>query len=161
MIIGGCGMCGFSAAASHRREEQGLRQLMNALDYMQCELLYRMTPLPDLCRMAGVENRGSVGMLFTTLAVELESQICPDVESCMRVAMGKVGNLPKRTEDALRLLGNSLGRFDAEGQINGMEAVRTFCRENLQELTVNRESRLRSYQTLGLCAGAALAILFV
>ena len=31
----------------------------------------------------------------------------------------------------------------------------------LSRLETNRENRLRSYQTLGLCAGAALAILFL
>ena len=58
-------------------------------------------------------------------------------------------------------MGSSLGRFDLEGQLQGLESVRIYCREQLDELSKDRDVRLRSYQTLGLCAGAALAILFV
>jgi hypothetical protein len=54
-----------------------------------------------------------------------------------------------------------MGRFDLEGQLNGLEAVRTRCRDWLDELISGREVRLRNYQTLGLCAGAALVILFI
>ena len=42
-----------------------------------------------------------------------------------------------------------------------MEIVRNYCDRELESLGKNGEERLRSYQTLGLCAGAALAILFV
>ena len=59
------------------------------------------------------------------------------------------------------LLGKSIGRFDMDGQIKGLEAVRQDCRRRLDELSKDRDTRLRSYQTLGLCAGAALAILFI
>ena len=58
-------------------------------------------------------------------------------------------------------LGKNLGNFDMAGQLQGLEYARTLCRENLEKLMHNKESRLRSYQTLGLCAGAAIAILFV
>jgi hypothetical protein len=54
-----------------------------------------------------------------------------------------------------------MGKFDIDGQINGLEAVRSLCRRMLDELTSGREVRLRNYQTLGLCAGAALVILFI
>lgn len=161
LIIIGCGGFGFSITAACKREEVALRQLIGALDYMQCELQYRMTPLPDLCRQAGVENRNCVGKLLLALSNELESQICPDVSSCMSAALACVGDLPKRVRKAFEIMGMSLGRFDAEGQIRGLESVRAFCRSELDALAVNRDARLRSYQTLGLCAGAALAILFV
>lgn len=69
--------------------------------------------------------------------------------------------LPERTKKAFETLGATLGRFDVDGQIRGLEAVRELCRRELDELSRDRDTKLRSYQTLGLCAGAALAILFV
>ena len=56
---------------------------------------------------------------------------------------------------------DQIGRFDLEGQLQGLESVRVYCRDQLDNLAKDRDVRLRSYQTLGLCAGAALAILFV
>ena len=161
LVIAGCGGFGFMIAAAHRREEQTLRQLIAALDYMECELHYRLPPLPDLCRQVAGESRGVIQTIFALLAEELESQISPDVEHCMCAALSRVKDIPKETYAALELLGRSLGRFDIEGQQMGLEAVRHSCRQKVDMLSQNREVRLRSYQTLGLCAGAAIAILFI
>lgn len=161
LIIGGCGMFGVSLAAAHRREEKALVSLISALDYMQCELQYRLTPLPDLCRQAGEQNKTQIGHVLLMLARELECQLSPDVESCMEAVLQSDMNLPGRSRVAFENLGRSLGRFDLDGQVRGLESVRTFCRTELEKLGKDRDVRLRSYQTLGLCAGAALAILMI
>lgn len=161
LVMVGCGGFGFSLAASYRREEQMLRQLISVLNFMECELQYRLTPLPELCRQAAREARGGVREVLTRLAQELEEQIAPDVLSCMRSALAGGKDLPRRVGDVCLQLGHSLGRFDLPGQLKGLESVREACRRELEELDKNRDVRLRSYQTLGLCAGAALAILFL
>jgi hypothetical protein len=48
-----------------------------------------------------------------------------------------------------------------EGQLQGIASVHSACERTLEQLSNNREMRLRSYQTLGLCVGAALVILFI
>lgn len=161
LVIFACGGFGFSLAMGHKREEASLRQLISALDFMECELQYRLTPLPDLCRQAGEQSGGIVGGVFIKLAEELECQIAPEVSGCMRTALSKCEAIPQATRSALIQLGKSLGRFDLNGQIKGLDAVRADCRRTLEKLSENRENTLRSYQTLGLCAGAALAILFI
>lgn len=161
LVIVGCGGVGFRIAANHRREEAILRQLIGILDYMECELQYRLTPLPELCRQATKEFTGSLGKVFWELYVEIEAQISADMEICMTSAIERVGKIPPSAKEELLLLGKTVGRFDIEGQLKGLEFVRQDCRRKLDALTYNRDTRLRSYQTLGLCAGAALAILFV
>ena len=161
LIIAGCGGVGFSMAAAHRREEKSLRQLIRALDFMGCELQYRLTPLPELCRSAAAESGGAVSHLLVNLATEMEAQVAPDAASCMNAALSKTKGLPQRTRKNLMLLGSSLGQFDLQGQLTGLEAARKQCRRELDELSKDRDVRLRSYQTLGLCAGSALAILFM
>ena len=160
-VIAGCGGVGFSMASAHRKEEKSLRQLISALDYMECELQYRLTPLPDLCFQAAKECTGFVGKVFLNLARELENQITPDVSSCMNAAMYPVKEISRHTAEHLKMLGQSLGRFDLEGQLKGLEAVRNSARKKLEDISKDRDIRLRSYQTLGLCAGAALVILFI
>ncbi len=161
LVVAGCGGVGFRIAANHRQEEKALRQLIGILDYMECELQYRLTPLPSLCRQAAKEFKQIPGKVFLEMAIEMEAQISPDMECCMSAALEKVKEIPSVTRDTLVLLGRSLGRFDLDGQLKGLEAVRQECRRNLELLGSNRDTRLRSYQTLGLCAGAALAILFI
>lgn len=161
LIIAGCGGIGFRIAATHRLEERNLRQLIGILDYMECELQYRLTPLPELCRQASKEFTGSLGKVFAELCLEMEAQVSPDLDVCMSVVLAKATKLTALTREALSLLGRSVGRFDMEGQLKGLESVRQDCRRQLEALSFNRDARLRSYQTLSICAGAALAILFV
>lgn len=161
LVIFGCGGFGFKLAKAHMREERTLRQLVSALDYMECELQYHLTPLPMLCRQAAADSSGVICQVLLALALELEDQISPDVERCMSAALSKVKDIPTLTLNALSHLGRSLGRFDMDGQLTGLESVRQECRRDLDDLGKNKDVRLRNYQTLGLCAGAALAILFI
>lgn len=160
LVIAGCGGFGFSVAAGYRRQEHFLRQLIQSLQFMQNELQYHLTPLPELCRQAGKETSGTLRNVFLNLARELDWQTSPDVKSCMSEAIQKSGELPRSFRKHLLQLGHSLGRFDLPGQVQGLQAVMAACEEELNAFRNNREPRLRSYQTLGLCAGAALAILF-
>ena len=79
----------------------------------------------------------------------------------MLAALSQVQGLPKSIYSAFILLGNTLGKFDLEGQISGIDAVRSFCEQELNSLSANKQNRIRSYETLGICAGAALAVLLI
>ena len=161
LVIVACGGFGFRMAALHIREENNLRELIGVLDYMECELQYRMTPLPELCRQGAAQCKGCLRLVFHRLTEELEDQISPNVENCVNAVLNKEKNIPEITGQMLELLGRSLGRFDIDGQLRGLESVRQEARRNLGLICENKDLRLRTYQTLGLCTGAALAILFV
>lgn len=161
LVFAGCGGFGFAMASAHRREEQELRQLLIALEFMECELSCRMTPLPHLCRSASNVVTGTVRSFFRHLADEMDAQVSPDAASCVRAALGQCAGLSRTVSVQMEELGNTLGLFDLPGQLRGLGSASARCRLALEELSRNRDSRLRSYQTLGLCAGAALAILFL
>ena len=91
----------------------------------------------------------------------MEAQNASDTATCMQTALEQNPGLSVNTRETMLHLGQSIGRFDIDGQLMGLESVRQECRRRLSALENNRDVRLRSYQTLGLCAGAALAILFV
>ena len=161
LIILSCSAVGYYLVLNHKKEEKTLSQLIAVLDFMECELQYRLTPLPELCRMAAAENRGIVCDLMLTLANELDSQISPDASACMNAAITKHAKLPERTKSLLLKLGGSLGRFDMDGQLRGLENARQLCRKEMDSLGANRDQRLKNYQTLAICAGVALAILLI
>ena len=160
-ILIGSGAVGFRLASSHRREIRYLRMLSTVLVHMISELNYRVTPLPRLCRIAAREATGCLQKVFNALSEELEGQISPDAKRCMQAAVQSVRDLPACTRSTLLYMGDNFGRFDLEGQISGLKSVCKFCDEQLQALENNKDARLRSYQTLGLCSGAALAIVLL
>ena len=159
-VIVSCGGFGFGVANGYRRRERLLRQLLEILETMESELEFRLTPLPQLVRGAAGEATGVLRAVFLNLARELDWQSASDAAGCMRIAMDKCHDLPPCLKRPLRQLGQTLGRFDLAGQTQSLKAVQDCCRLELSRLERNRDVRLRSYQTLGLCAGAALAILF-
>lgn len=161
IVFGCCAYFGFSMVISHKREERTLRQLISAINYMECEIQYHMTPLPQLLGQAAGETTGVAGEVLLALSQELENQISPDVSCCMGCVLNKQKDVPPVSREVLRMLGQSLGRFDLQGQLKELDSVRILCERHLAELDKDRDVRLRSYQTLGLCAGAALAILLL
>ena len=160
IVLSSC-YIGFSSAAGINIELRDLRRLISALDYMSCELQYNLTPLPTLCKETAKECEGKFKHLFILLAEELENQISPDVKSCMRVAISKTKGLSNLMQKSLLQLGASMGRFDLDGQVSGLEGVRASCRSYINNLEAGKESRLRTYKTIGVCAGAALVILLI
>ena len=161
LIVTSCSSCGFLIAAGKRKEERLLYQLIDILQFMESELQYRLTPLPELCRMAAGETSGILRNVFLNLYRELTWQKQPDAGSCMYASIQRSGELPSRIRRLLVMLGSSLGRYDISGQLQSIQALRKRCDENLESIRKNRDERLRSYQTLGVCAGAALAIILI
>lgn len=160
LLMAGCGGFGFTLAAAHRREMGMLRRLIHGLQEMEWELKYRMTELPDLCRIGADAAGGTLREIFMELAGKLDRREAVEISGCLNGILN-TRELPRRVRRSMKQLGRSLGRFDLEGQLQGLQAVRQQCRKDLQDLNENSVQRLRSYQTLALCAGAALAILFV
>ena len=161
MVIGGCGGFGFSVAGEAMRQERQLRQLLETLDFMESELRYRLTALPELFQLCALRTNGCLKRLFLDFAGELDAHSAPDVEQCLRTSLDRQPGLPARLRRRIWQLGKTLGRFDLAGQLRGIDSAREGCRRELRELERNRQQRLRSYRTLGLCAGAALAILLL
>lgn len=161
LVITACGCFGFAIASAHRKEVRSLRGLITALQYMECELGYRLTALPELFEKAASVSMGAVSRFFTTTAYELNSQIQPDIGQCINAALNQVKDLPISSRDGVLELAISLGAFGVQGQLDSLRKTKALCEDRLNKLTADQDVRLRSYQTLGICAGAALAIVLM
>ncbi len=159
-VIIACSAMGFAKVAGCRREEKLLQKLILTLEYMESELQYRHHSLPELCRTAASYAGGLVGAVMLQLGEELDRQLLPEAESCMRVVLSRMA-MPGSLKKQLRLLGKTLGRFHLDGQLTGFHTVKELCRRELDRLSTQHAQALRSYQTLGICAGVALVILFI
>lgn len=160
LILTGCGGCGVSIAAEHRRKEKLLAQLIRILGLLEAELQYRLTPLPQLCRMAQRECSRPLRDVFRELENTLEGNETADASACMDTVLHRYPDLPGRLRKHLSYLGRSLGRFDLPGQLQGLKSVSAACERELSGLRTNAEVHRRSCQTLAVCTGTALIILF-
>lgn len=161
LILAGCGSFALSVAVSYRRELRRLGILRQALRQMRWELEYRLTPLPELCRNGGRDCSGVIRTFFWNLARELDAHSEPEVGGCVYRAMESSRGLSPGIRRILRQMGRSLGRYDLSGQIQGLRGVEEACALEIQRLEAERTDRLRTYETLSLCAGAALVIVLI
>lgn len=161
LIVLGSGCVGALMALNAKRELAALKELISALEYMANELSCRMTVLPDLCRKVSEKRTGCVSDFYAILASELEGQVAPNVESCVDVAVCKTLKLPEKVRGLLLQMGQTLGEFDLDGQIASIWALKKECEDLRERMEKDKTQRLRNYETLGLCAGAALAILLL
>lgn len=161
LIILGCGSWGFYIARNLKREIIALQNFVTAIEYMECELLFRMPALSDLCNSVGSITNGSISRLFHQLSMELESQISPDVYGCMKAAIHKTGDMPRKAVALCEKLGKQLGRFDLDGQVKVLSSLKE---EGKVQMSASREgyaARARNYRTIAICAGAAVVILLI
>ena len=160
LVFGGCGGFGFSMAAACRREERQIHSFLRAVEFMLCELECHVTPLPQLLRRAAKIAGGDAASILHDAAGRMELGLDADAPASMEAVLaarrpgGYLGEL-------FRDLGQTLGCFDLAGQLRGLESALQRGQQMLRSHQQGRGSRVRSYQTLGLCAGAALAILFL
>ena len=75
LVVGSCSGVGFARAAAQRRETRVLKQLLQVLEIMSLELSYRVTPLPELCRIAEERAGREIREFFRILSDLLRSQV--------------------------------------------------------------------------------------
>ena len=160
-VVLGCGYIGILCGRCYRREEAALQQLGEHLQYMLCQLRYQQTPLPELFGQLHAEAKPPLQSLFALVGKELQIRASSDASGCLIRAVEACSNLPKQARNYLLLLGRSLGRFDLDGQLRGIEAVHERCMEKCAKMEKNRAVCIRSYMIFGLCAGAAIAVLLL
>lgn len=161
LIIAGCGGFGVSLGYRMRKERLLLQSLLSMLTFLECQLRYQLTPLPELCRQAARTSGDLLGEVFLNFSRELDWQSAPDPDSCMTEAIRKSHALPLRVKDLLQQMGTTFGRFDLSGQLQEFDRLKELCRQELQRSCDNLEPRIRTCKTLALSAGAAAAILLI
>lgn len=160
LILSGCGGVGVRMASEIRQQEKMLAQIIHIVHLLESELQYRLSSLPELCRLASKESSGILRELFQKLSVRISRQEYDDASICMDIVLQEYPTLPRSVRKHLRYLGRNLGRFDLPGQLQGLQTVRNACQTELSNLRKNSEIRQKSYQTLAICAGISLVILF-
>ena len=161
LLVGGCGAVGFSAAGRLARRVGVLRALLGALEGMERELSFRLTPMPELLERAA-ESPPPAGEMFARCRARLDelgerplSQLWR--ESVEDTPLGLTGPALLALEE----LGDVLGRYDGEEQRAALARTRAELGRALEQAREESEKQGRMYRALGLTAGAMLAILLL
>lgn len=162
LLIGGAASLGFSAAASLGRRVRTLRALLGALELMERELSFRLTPMPDLLDELSRRTAQPLRAFFSRCRAGLDRLGQTDFGQLWRESLEQTPlGLGDEELSLLAGLGGILGRYDGEGQRAALERCRGQLSETLRRAEADRIQQGRMYGVLGLSAGAFLAIMLV
>lgn len=161
MIVSCCAGCGLSVTLYQKSEMKMLDEFRHFLNTILCELPYKLTPLPELI-LSGASNMDSrIKQLLEAFSIQLERKVFPDASCCMCSVLNEFKIDSESIKNILIQFGNSLGRFDLEGQIKELTGLQEQCKDTLFEMKIDHEKRFQSYRVLGVSAGIALVILLI
>ncbi len=130
------------------------------LEILKCELSYTLFPLPKLCRITAERSDRICADFLREYADALDSGSCRSAAA--QKAFFKIKCvLPPDATMALLELFSTLGRYDLEGEDNLLRLTQHRLKTALERGETEKRPMARGYALLGLCTGAAIAILLV
>lgn len=162
-IVASAGVMGFRVALAMRRRCEMLRQLMAALQLMKNEIAFCGTPLPKAFALMAASCEGPLERLFSQIAKDMDKRRWLTPLAAMQQALKTVPELPQgdRVSMILLELAGKLGKYDLESQRQGIEMALTQLEEERRTAEKERSVKSKTYETLGICAGLAVAILLL
>lgn len=161
LILLGAGGFGIQKATIFFRQLAQLREFSCMLELLSCELNYTLLPLGQLCRQTAQRTGSTCARFLSIYAAAVEANKPP--ASAAREALGKVKGLylPNDASLALLELFGALGRYDLDGENRLLELTQRRLKQALHRCECEKRPIARGYAALGLCTGAALAILLL
>ncbi len=160
MIILGAGSFGVAKTAQFYRQQRQLRAFLNALEILQCELDYTLYPLPKLCRITAERCERVCADFLRRYADSLDGGACRSAAAREALIAVKCVLPPDACIAVLELF-SALGRYDLEGETNLLKLTQYRLKAALERGETEKRPMVKGYAVLGLCTGAAVAILLV
>lgn len=150
---------GFHLANGFRLRRKLLTQFLRCLPIIRNEIVFCGTPIPKIFRLISDHTDGEVHEVFGQVSKQMEEHKTMTPTEAMEETL----TARKYTCLVPRLLelADKLGNYDVEAQIAGIDQVQSQAELQVDELEQERLQKGKVYESLGICAGLALAILLI
>ena len=154
--------CGTRAVGELRRRAKALEELHAGLAWLEEELTFRLTPLPELLKQLGQSRQGEAGRFFGEVDRLLRLDPEGGLHQSWRRAMVRHLALLKEEERQVLLeVGQTLGRYDAETQRQAL----TRCARRLAVFRDEAQGEVRRlgkvYAALSAAGGAMVVLVLI
>lgn len=160
MIVLGAGSFGIAKAAQFYRRQRLLRSFLAALEILKCEIRYTLFPLPKLCRLTAERCERTSAEYLRKYAELLENGESRSTAARKAMEATNCAFTPSAGMAILELF-SALGRYDLAGEENLLQLTRQRLQAELERGEREKRPMAKGYALLGLCTGAAIAILLV
>ncbi len=153
-------LCGLFAALHLKQRVKTLTLAVELLAFLQSRIRYTAAPFSALlCEAAAQERFAALTFLQQTAQLLTQGQTVPQAWQNSVKSLQRQDGLTREDQALLLHLGDDLGRTDTSGQTAHLTL---YCQQLEQTLVTARDTAKTKgtlYRTLGLCAGAAAALL--
>lgn len=162
LTVGGGAFLGFDAHRRLNRRARVLRQLAGALEQMDREISFRLTPMPQLMEELADDYLPPVGELFANCRKGMDQLGERSLAEIWRQALADTPlDLEGRAAGILDELGEVLGRFEESSLRSALARAGVELAREAELAREDGEKRGRMYQVLGLTCGGLLVILLL
>lgn len=158
------GMLGLAWRAVGRLGERVelLRGLQGAAAYLEEELAFRFTPLPELFRHLTDSRHGPVGGFFRAVLRGLDAPGAQALRECWTRAAGETLSLLREPErQTWEELGQVLGRYDAQTQAKALALAGQRLAQAYTDALGDRQRLGRVYLALGAAGGLVTVLVLI
>lgn len=161
LILLGAGGFGIAKSMLFYRQYHQLQEFLGAIEILQCELNYTLSPLPALCRRTAQRTKSACSSFFLNFAQKLEREGSREKAAAEAMEDTKGLMLPSDAKLAVMELLSALGRYDVDGENRILKLTGQRLRAALERLENEKKPLARSYAVLGFVTGIALVILLI
>ena len=161
LLAAGCAWIGFRASWEMRARGGAMGEVAEGLELLERELELGGAPLPHLVDDLSGRTRGQARLLFQDLRQALEHLDQEGLSRSWPTLIDRRRELGESGRACLYPLGELLGRYDSQAQIQGISAARRHLEEEREKDAEESRRQGRVCQTLGLTGGAFLVILLI
>ena len=136
-----------------------LQYLLDALLLFKNELTYSAKPLPELCAVISNSAQGNVKEMFADISDQMQNNRWLSFKTALEHALNRYPD--DTSEETLLELASSIGQYDLQAQIGGIDLAMIRIRQLLRSMESERSMKSKTYKTLSICAGLAVVILLL
>ncbi|GED29562.1 MULTISPECIES: stage III sporulation protein SpoIIIAB [Brevibacillus] len=162
LILFSASMVGWQIGRYYAYRPIQLRALLVALQMLETEIVYGLTPLHRAFVKVGNRVNEEVGKMFVFAAELLVTEKAHSAEDSLRQAMSRHWSqtaLRKQEGDVLASLSQVLGSSDREDQQKHLRLAVTHLRGLEEEARVEQAKYEKMYKSLGFLGGLLVVIL--
>lgn len=162
LVVAASGALGAMSAKRLAERAAALAAFQRALELMRSEICARLTPLPEVMALLAGETEEPARSFFALCVLKEREKRGGPFAAVWSAALASLdGIIGDAGTEAMRELGGTLGRFDAERQGEVIAAAGRRIGALLEKAELERAREGRSRAAIGLAAGAAMAIIFI
>lgn len=164
LIVIVCAFLGFQLSETVKLRVTHLAHMLNAIVYLQNEIFYSLTPLPEALMRVSSKKEKPISKFLEDISNLLYSNDINNINTAFTKAIEKNKDelmLEKEDYGILLELSNSLGSTDLNGQKKIFQIAIGNLENNLKEATEKAKKNVKMYRVLGVSMGLVIAIFLI